>query len=403
MPIAFAATAGVVSLLAWADAKRKSEKPVIQLPSSPAAAAFHQGVLDRCQSIHEEYKCVPGLTNGHVETIFAAKLRRSPKVEYARECLIMADKGCVALDWDHEAQGLPEDAPIVILMPGLTGGSGDSYILHAVVHARELGIRAVVCNGRGTAQSPVTTPQYYSASYTGDIREVVAHIQRTYPRSTLLACGWSLGANILIKYLAEEGQASPLSAAVSMCNPFDLSISDANFQVGFNRIYDWNLAAALRRIMGDHGALWNRAKGKFKPKVAQAARTIREFDDAITIHSFGWESTDQYYAASSSSKAVPQVAIPMLCLQALDDPIAPKEAIPYEALRENPNCVLATTPCGGHLGWVSGKGGPLEAPWSNEVMMQWLVSVMQSQKEGQGMMGGIAGAEAKLEEVGAKR
>eukprot|EP00967_Tisochrysis_lutea_P061450 scaffold78755_cov20-Tisochrysis_lutea.AAC.1 len=38
-----------------------------------------------------------------------------------------------------------------------------------------------------------------------------------------------------------------------------------------------------------------------------------------------------------------------------------------QALRENPNCVLATTPCGGHLGWVSGKGGPLEAPWSNEV------------------------------------
>ncbi|KAF5833636.1 hypothetical protein DUNSADRAFT_10015, partial [Dunaliella salina] len=75
------------------------------------------------------------------------------------------------------------------------------------------------------------------------------------------------------------------------------------------------------------------------------------------------------------------------------------------ALRENPNCVLATTPCGGHLGWVSGKGGPLEAPWSNEVMMQWLVSVMQSQKEGQGMGNVVINvrAEAKLEEVGAKR
>jgi len=40
----------------------------------------------------------------------------------------------------------------------------------------------------------------------------------------------------------------------------DLTISDANFQKGFNRIYDYNLAAALRRIMGDHGSLWNRVK-----------------------------------------------------------------------------------------------------------------------------------------------
>lgn len=58
---------------------------------------------------------------------------------------------------------------------GLTGGSGDTYILHAVTRARELGMRAVVANGRGTAQSPVTTPQYYSASYTGDIRCAAAH------------------------------------------------------------------------------------------------------------------------------------------------------------------------------------------------------------------------------------
>eukprot|EP00967_Tisochrysis_lutea_P020094 scaffold22853_cov23-Tisochrysis_lutea.AAC.4 len=78
---------------------------------------------------------------------------------------------------------------------------------------------------------------------------------------------------------------------------------------------------SMRRIMsdpiGERAKVWSCSKrvasisarclqGKFKPKVAQAARTIREFDDAITIHSFGWESTDQYYAASSSSKAVPQ-------------------------------------------------------------------------------------------------
>ncbi len=56
-------------------------------------------------------------------------------------------------------QELPEDVPVLILLPGLTGGSGDSYLLHAVNSARKQGIRAVVFNSRGTADSPVLTPQ----------------------------------------------------------------------------------------------------------------------------------------------------------------------------------------------------------------------------------------------------
>lgn len=37
-------------------------------------------------------------------------------------------------------------------------------------------------------------------------------------------------------------------------------------------------------------------------------------------------------------------------------------AIPYRALAENPNCILVTTPGGGHLGWAAGGGGPFGEP-----------------------------------------
>jgi hypothetical protein len=57
----------------------------------------------------------------------------------------------------------------------------------------------------------------------------------------------------------------------------------------------------------------------------------------------GFNTVADYYAASSSSLSVPQVAIPLLCLQADDDPIAPKEAIPTDALLANPNCILVNT------------------------------------------------------------
>jgi predicted alpha/beta-fold hydrolase len=183
---------------------------------------------------------------------------------------------------------LPETAPLLVLLPGLTGGSGDTYVQHAVVAARSAGIRAAVFNSRGTADSPVLTPQFYSASFTGDTRAVIAHVRQRFPHAArVYAAGWSLGANILVNYLAEEGESAPLDAAVSMCNPFDLTISNRHLESGFNRIYDANLAASLRRIFARHTELWRTAPPPLRPDLVPSCRTIREFDDAITIHSFG--------------------------------------------------------------------------------------------------------------------
>lgn len=50
-------------------------------------------------------------------------------------------------------------------------------------------------------------------------------VQKRYPSSELLAAGWSLGANILVRYLGEEGPNCIISAAASLCNPLDL-VSD---------------------------------------------------------------------------------------------------------------------------------------------------------------------------------
>lgn len=129
---------------------------------------FNREVLARCPTAFQEYKVSPWLWNGHVETIFAAKFRRSLDLEYTRECLKMPDGGTVAIDFEPLAfdQGLPRSAPVLILLPGLTGGSHDSYVEYCVCAARLVGIRAMVFNGRGTSDGPATTAQFYSASFT---------------------------------------------------------------------------------------------------------------------------------------------------------------------------------------------------------------------------------------------
>ena len=202
---------------------RKSFTPRIKAKPTK----WNEAILKLCPHLSATYHLPAFLNNGHVETIFAALFRRNPHITYEREILHMPDGGVVALDAEISSvvsgpQTLDDTAPVLILLPGLTGGSGDTYVQHAIIHARNAGIRAIVFNSRGTSKSPIVTPQFYSASFTQDMRCVVAHLASKYPKSRLFAAGWSLGANILTRYLGEEGESTPIQAAVVMCNPFDL-------------------------------------------------------------------------------------------------------------------------------------------------------------------------------------
>ncbi|XP_010533546.1 PREDICTED: embryogenesis-associated protein EMB8 isoform X2 [Tarenaya hassleriana] len=267
--------------------------------------------------------------NRHVETIFAAFFRSVPAVRLRRECLITTDGGSVALDWvAGDERSLPPSSPVLILLPGLTGGSQDSYVRHMLLGAKSKGWRVVVFNSRGCGNSPVITPQ--------------------------------------------ESHNCPLSGAVSLCNPFNLVIADEDFRKGFNNVYDKALARALRRIFRKHALLFEDIGGEFNIPMAANAKTVRDFDEGLTRVSFGFKSVDDYYSNSSSSDCIKYVNTPLLCIQAANDPIAPNRGIPREDIKGNPNCLLVVTPKGGHLGWVGGAESPTGAPWTDPLVMEFL-------------------------------
>ncbi|XP_013600197.1 PREDICTED: embryogenesis-associated protein EMB8 isoform X1 [Brassica oleracea var. oleracea] len=330
-------------------------------------------------SLSKPYDAFPLIGfNSHAETIYAAFYRSVPFVRLRRECLRTKDNGSVALDWvAGDDSCLPPESPILILLPGLTGGSQDSYVRHMLLRARSKKWRCVVFNSRGCGDSPVTTPQFYSASFLGDISEVIAHVGDRFPRANLYAAGWSLGGNILVNYLAQESHNCTLSAAVSLCNPFDLVIADEDFHKGFNNVYDKALSRSLRRIFSKHSLLFEDIGGGFNIPMAANADTVRDFDEGLTRVSFGFKTVDEYYSKSSSSKAIKHVRIPLLCIQAANDPIAPDRGIPRKDIKcqANPNCMLIVTPRGGHLGWVAGERAPNGAPWTDPVVMEFLQHV----------------------------
>ncbi|GJP54053.1 hypothetical protein CLOM_g13169 [Closterium sp. NIES-68] len=342
----------------------------------------HQKLTWQLPSLQEPYRPFFGpLANCHVETIFAAVARSLPAVRFRRECLRMADGGTVALDWPVGGEALegttangevPPGTPWLILLPGLTGGSDDTYVRHMLVRARRAGWGAVVFNSRGCANSPVTSPQFYSASFTEDLRQVVRHVAALQPLARLYAAGWSLGANILVRYLAQEGEEVPLAGAVSLCNPFDLVLADKNFHIGFNNFYDQRLGSTLRGIYAGHASLFEGLGGEYDIELVARAKTVRDFDVGLTRVSFGYPSVDAYYYDASSCRSIPNVRLPLLCVQALDDPIAPADGIPYSEIEENPFTMLVGTSHGGHLGWVAGPEAPFGAPWPDVLTMEFL-------------------------------
>ena len=86
---------------------------------------------------------------------------------------------------------------------------------------------------------------------------------------------------------------------------------------------------------------------------------------------------DAYYRGSGSIHRISDVGIPLLCIQADDDPICPIGCIPIEKIKQNENCVLVITPRGGHLGWVTAEDGWFGPPWSDKAALEWLNAVIE--------------------------
>lgn len=57
-----------------------------------------------------------------------------------------------------------------------------------------------------------TSPQLYSAGHTEDLRTALLYLSLTYPNAKLLGLGFSLGANVMTRYLGEEGAKSKLTS-----------------------------------------------------------------------------------------------------------------------------------------------------------------------------------------------
>ncbi|KAJ1679694.1 hypothetical protein EV182_001526 [Spiromyces aspiralis] len=313
----------------------------------------------------------PYLQSGHLQTIYntvmAKTINHINDVKYERELVSMSDGGTVGIDWTPSFESVPrDDRPIVVVLHGLTGGSHEYYV-RAVAKkfiSSPFNFRVVVANFRGCGQTKLTSARFYSGGYTDDIRYIIRLIHERFPTSQLFGIGFSLGSNVLVKYLGEESDQCLLSGAISVCNPFDFVKGAQNLgsPTFFNKyVYQPNLTGALKRLYFRNRDSVTGFESIIDEEEIKKAKTLPEYDNAVTTKLFGFDSCWDYYRDASSSQYIKRVRTPLLCVNALDDPISPAAAIPFDEIKDNPHVVLATTKYGGHLGWFTGTTSPM--PW----------------------------------------
>ncbi len=191
----------------------------------------------------------------------------------------------------------------------------------------------------------------------------------------MFATAYSMGANILTKYLGEEGENTPLAAAIAVANPFDWFIIDQHLQRPFYKhSYNFILTKSLVSYLKRHKEVFDAHERVEIDRVLQIS-TLQEYDRLMTCPLWGFNSVDEYYEVASGKNYLDGIKVPFLTIQALDDPIIPKEVVPYKKFYENPNLILATTEYGGHMGWLQGLN-PSAENWADRVCVQFAQSVI---------------------------
>ncbi|KAJ3540917.1 hypothetical protein NMY22_g4105 [Coprinellus aureogranulatus] len=344
----------------------------------------------RCPSLFTEFKPLWRLFNGHLQTLYCVfgNFSKVDRMSYLRKYLQTPDGGTLGLDFAPIDQtSVTEDTPIVVVQHGLTGGSYEPYVRAvlsracAPVEKGGLGYRAVVINFRGCAGVPVTSPRLYSAGHTDDTRNALAYISQQFPKARLLGLGFSLGANVLTRYLGEEREETRLHAVCALGCPWNLQHNNhglLNTFVG-KHIYSKGMGGNLQNLLRKHEASLTADPAHYvciaaKNALALKNPTLADFDEAFTRIGggppphFPFPSADSYYVWGSSDKVIPDIRVPFLAINADDDPVVTR--VPMDRV-SNGLVTIRLTKGGGHLGWFQAGNGFVDR-WTNRPVLEWL-------------------------------
>lgn len=147
----------------------------------------------------------PGwLRHRHLQTIYPTlpwAYSRFPGLR--REILTLPDGDETAVDWLVEPQTPAARAPILVILHGLEGSARSSYARMLMIEAARRDWHACVMHFRDCGDYSNRLPRRYHAGETNDVRFFLNRLAESEKYGPIAAAGFSLGGNVLLKYLGE--------------------------------------------------------------------------------------------------------------------------------------------------------------------------------------------------------
>ncbi|NLX18136.1 MAG: hydrolase [Desulfobulbus sp.] len=303
------------------------------------------------------------LRNPHIQTLWPKLFRRRPALPLTSQRINLADGDFIDLTWAVGCKG-----SVVLILHGLEGNLDSHYALPVMDCLARAGLQPVFMHLRGCSHEPNRSARTYHSGAIEDLEEVLLALYNT-DRAVAAALGFSLGGNILLRYLGMRGDRALLKAAMAVSVPFVLADAARRLEQGSSRFYQSYLLARLKRtykrkLNNSHSSLQVNLNG---------IRTIRQYDEHITAPLNGFAGADDYYHRCSSIGYLTGITIPTLLLHSLDDPFMYPGTSPRPD-QLGPGVRPVILPHGGHVGFVHGT-----RPWRTAYLVDQLAPAFFSE------------------------
>jgi uncharacterized protein len=293
----------------------------------------------------KSYQKSKWLFNGHLETIVPSLIRKPALLSLERERINTPDGDFLDLfRIKNNADSL------VIINHGLEGNGNRPYVLGmAKIFTGHFDI--LTWNYRSCGEEMNHQPFFYHSGATYDLDTVIQHVEKDYKSIYLI--GFSLGGNLSLKYLGEAKRSEKIKKAVAISVPLHLESSSQKLSAGTNLIYSKRFLKTLKTKIINKSKIF---PDEYNLSALKYTKTLFDFDDYFTAPIHGFEDAKDYYAQNSSLHFLEKIDIPVLILNALNDPFLSKRCFPYEIGKVLDHVYMEFPPYGGHVGFQTQEG-----------------------------------------------
>ncbi len=262
----------------------------------------------------------------------------------------------------------------MLLIHGLGGSEDSAYLLTSTKALLTRGYSVLRMNLRGAGPSRASCSLQYHAGRSEDLRQALLAIPDDLAEDGIAIVGFSLGGNMLLKFLGEADPDPRVLCAASISAPIDLAAASRRFLDARNRVYHLKLLHSMKQESLGEGARLRDGEAE----IIRRAQSILEFDEKLVAPRNDFADAAAYYDACHARQFLMGIRTPTLVMHALDDPWIPGSAYEQVRWQDNPSLVPLLPDGGGHVGF---HGAGSRTPWHDRCLAVWL-EAHQEQRSG---------------------